>query len=129
MKRGWQNAVECGDAATLGALLERGDDVDSRDRYGQTALMLAARSGHGEVVEVLLTHGADLDHCAKYGLTALMLATINDHAEVVRLLMMAGADTDLEGSGAPGFAGKTALDLAKDLGREDIADLLNSEDV
>ena len=129
MKREWQNAVERGDAAALGALLERGDDVDSRDRYGQTALMLAARSGHDEVVEVLVAHGADLDHCAKCGLTALMLATINDRAGVVRLLLMAGADTHLEGSGAPGFAGKTALDLAKDLGREEIADLLNSEDV
>ena len=96
MKRDWQTAVERGDVAALSALLERGEDVDSRDRYGQTALMLAA---------------------------------INDRVEVVRLLIAAGANTDLQGSGAPGFAGKTALDLAKDLGREEIADLLRSENV
>jgi len=96
LKREWQIAVERGDAATLDVLLEQRDHLDSRDRYGQTALMLAA---------------------------------INDHAEIVRLLIAAGADTDREGSGAPGFAGKTARDLAKDLGRKTIADLLNSEDV
>ena len=129
MRRGWQNAVERGDAAALGVYLARGDDVDSRDRYGQTALMLVARLGHYEAVEVLIAHGADLNHRAKYGLTALMQATINDHAEVVRLLITAGADADREGSGAPGFAGKTARDLAENLGRKTIADLLNSEDI
>jgi ankyrin repeat protein len=129
LKREWQNAVEHGDAAALAAMLGQGEDVDSRDRYGQTALMLSARSGHDEAVEVLLAHGAALDHAAKYGLTALMLAAINDRVDVVRLLVAAGANKDLQGSGAPGFAGKTALDLAIDLRREDIADILTSEDV
>jgi hypothetical protein len=32
--------------------------------------------------------------------------------EVVRILAAAGADIDLRGTGAPGFVGKTALDLA-----------------
>ncbi len=128
MRRDWQSAVERGDADALRSLLVRGDDADSRDRYGQTALMLAARAGHVAAVEVLLAHGADLDHAAKYGLTALMLAAINDRPEVVRLLLRAGADTGRVGSGAPGFAGKTALDLALDLGRDEIAALLRGDE-
>jgi ankyrin repeat protein len=45
-------------------------------------------------------------------LSAIMLAVVNGHADSVRILASAGADVTLQGSGAPGFAGKTALDLA-----------------
>ncbi len=129
MKRAWQDAAQQGDAAALRTLLEAGEDVDSLDRYGQTALMLAAVRGHVAAVEVLIEAGARLDHTAKYRLSALMLATINDRYQVAQLLVGAGADTGLTGSGAPGFAGKTALDLADDLGREAIAQLLRGREL
>ena len=125
MRRDWQEAVARGDAAALRALLERGADVDSLDRYGQTALMVAARIGHLEAVRVLVDAAAHLDHTAKYGLSALMLATLNDREAIARLLVDAGADTQIRGSGAPGFADKTALDLAKDLGGAAIVELLS----
>jgi hypothetical protein len=53
-----------------------------------------------------------------------MLAVINDHTPIVRLLVEAGADIHIRGTGAPGFADKTAADLAEDLGRELISELL-----
>ena len=87
----------------------------------QTALMLAARGGHVEAVRALVYAGAFLDHTAKHDLSALMLAAIGGHEEVVEVLLRAGADTGLKGTGAPGFAGKTALDIAEDLGREEVA--------
>ena len=121
MKGAWQDAAERGDASALRALLEAGEDVNSRDRYGQTALMLAARNGQLATARVLVEAGADLDHTAKYRLSALMLATINGHDLVAQLLLEAGADTRITGTGAPGFAGKTALQLANDLGKESIA--------
>jgi ankyrin repeat protein len=124
MKRAWQEAAERGDAGALRGMIGEGADVDSLDRYGQTALMLAARRGHLDVVRALIEAGADLDRTAKYTLSALMLATINDHHAVAELLVNAGADREIRGSGAPGFAGKTALDLAEDLGRESLAALL-----
>ena len=74
--------------------------------------MVAAHAGHLDVVAVLIDHGAQLNVTAKYGLSALMLAVVAGHAEVARLLARAGADRSLRGSGAPGFAGKTARDLA-----------------
>ena len=41
-----------------------------------------------------------------------MLAIVAGHKEVARLLAKAGADLSLRGTGAPGFADKTAFDLA-----------------
>ena len=124
MKREWQHAPERGDAGALSSMLEAGENVDCRDGYGQTALMLAAHRGHLEAVRVLVGAGADLDHTAKYGLSALMLSVINGHDSVAELLLEAGADIQIRGRGVPGFASKTAFDLAQRLGREQIAERL-----
>jgi uncharacterized protein len=116
MDAGWEDAIKRGDVHYVGDLLDRGTDVDARDRHGQTALMMAAHAGHREVVEVLIGHRANLNTTAKYGLSALMLALVAGHADVARLLADAGTDLSLRGSGAPGFAGKTAYDLAVERG-------------
>jgi ankyrin repeat protein len=42
-----------------------------------------------------------------------MLAVINGRDAIVGLLVDAGADRTIRGTGAPGFADKTALDLAE----------------
>jgi hypothetical protein len=112
MTREWEAAVHLGSIVEVQSLLDRGADIDARDRDGQTALMLAAMEGAGELTAFLIDRGASLDHTAKYGLSALMLAVIRGHLEVVRRLTSAGADVNILGTGAPGFAGKKALDLA-----------------
>lgn len=112
----WIRASREGDAATLRRMLAAGQAVDATDGYGQTALTRAAHAGHREAVELLVGAGANLDHSAKFRLSALMLAVIGRHPEVARALVRAGADTSLRGSGAPGFAEKTAADLAEDAG-------------
>jgi ankyrin repeat protein len=124
MTPGWEAAVRTGDVATLARRLEAGEDIDARDRYGQTGLMLAATSGDAPTVGWLVEHGASLDHTAKYRLSALMLAVINGHRATARILLGAGADATLRGSGAPGFAGKTAYDLAVGRGDEALVALL-----
>ena len=53
-----------------------------------------------------------------------MLAVISGHADIVRTLVRAGADSTLRRTGAPGFSGKTASDLATAQGRLDIVELL-----
>ncbi len=83
--------------------------------------MLAAHAGHRAIVEALIAHRADLNVTAKYGLSALMLAVVAGHADIARLLAKAGADLTLRGTGAPGFAGKTAYDLAVERGMLELA--------
>lgn len=127
MKGNWKQAVVSGDAEAVRALLTAGADVNALDRYGQTALMLAAHKGHALIVRELVSHGANLDHTAKFGLSALMLAVIADHPEVVRLLLEAGSDAALRGSRhtAP-FFDKTALELADSMGRARCAEVLRT---
>ncbi|HEU4342447.1 MAG TPA: ankyrin repeat domain-containing protein, partial [Candidatus Binatia bacterium] len=79
MDASWEDAIRRGDVQIVRDLLGRGTDVDARDRYGQTAIMLAAHAGHREVVETLIAHRANLNITAKFGLSALMLALIAGH--------------------------------------------------
>ena len=44
MDAAWEEAIKRGDVQIVHELLGRGTDVDARDRYGQTALMLAAHA-------------------------------------------------------------------------------------
>jgi len=121
----WEAAVKAGNASAIESKLTDGASVDARDRFGQTALMLSARQGHERCCRILVAAGADLDMTAKYGLSALMLAVVNHHETIARLLVESGADLTLLGSGVPGFAGKSAADLARDAGLDDLADLLS----
>ncbi|MBI4807393.1 MAG: ankyrin repeat domain-containing protein [Nitrosomonadales bacterium] len=127
MDASWEKAVSRGDAQTARTLLAQGTDVDSRDRFGQTALMLAAHGGQREVVELLLAHRANLNVTAKFGLSALMLAIVAGHTEIAVLLVRAGADQSLRGGGAPGFAGKTAYDLATERGMQELSAILTPD--
>ncbi|WP_116473247.1 ankyrin repeat domain-containing protein [Zobellella maritima] len=116
----WQDAIRRGDLEAVLTLLHRGTEVNARDRYGQTGLMLASLAGHGELVSVLIAHGADPDVTAKFGLNALMLAIIAEQPHIAAMLAHAGTDLSRCGSGAPGFAGKTAYDLAVERGMDDL---------
>ena len=117
----WEDAVLRGDVETMRDLLSRNMDPNARDRHGQTGVMLAAHAGHLAAVQLLFDHGADLNVTAKFGLSAVMLAVIAGHTEIAKALAHAGADLTLRGTGAPGFAGKTAADLAGERGWRDLA--------
>ncbi len=118
MRDDWRQAAIEGDYRVVADLLAAGTPIDAVDRYGQTVLMLAAVHGRDEVVALLLEHGADPDVTAKFRLSALMLAVVNHHDRIAHGLVDAGADTSLRATGAPGFAGMTARDLAEDRGLE-----------
>lgn len=124
MHRGWEEAIRRDDASTVARLLEEGADIDARDAHGQTGVMLAALHGSTRVAALLAARGADLDRTAKYRLSALMLAAIRNQPLIARTLVVAGADVTIRGSGAPGFHGKTALDLAEAAGHTEVAALL-----
>jgi ankyrin repeat protein len=121
----WERAVTHGEVETVRTLLRSGADINARDGHGQTGLMLAAHQGRLETCEVLVAHGADVNVIAKHGLNALMLAIVAGHVPVARLLARAGTDLTVEGVGAPGFAAKTAYDLAVARGMHELYGDLN----
>src|ERR1700693_510346 len=52
-------AARKGDAATVKKLLDEGVDVNTKLRYGATALSFACDRSHLDVVKLLLDRGAD----------------------------------------------------------------------
>ena len=74
-------------------MLDRGVSPDTADRFGRTALMLAAYRGDREIAAALLDHGAAVDARTPAGDTALMVAAALGYVDVVRLILERGADT------------------------------------
>lgn len=66
----------------------------SEYHLGRTALMLAALSGHAEVVDLLLRSGAGVDLVDYARCTALYLGAAMGHASIVRRLISAGANVN-----------------------------------
>src|SRR3989338_5824809 len=66
--------------------------VNEQNLYGGTALLIAAESGHKEVVVWLLEEGgASLAETNTYGATALLHAANGGHKDIVKWLLRKGA--------------------------------------
>lgn len=76
------------------ARMTAGMDVETRSLVGSTALMLAARGGHGDCVGLLVSAGADVEACGDDGQTASMIAARSGRSECLGLLIRAGANLD-----------------------------------
>jgi len=61
--------------------------IDSKDRAGNTSLMLAAKNGHTSTVDRLLDLKADTSVHNRYPKTALILALENNHVDVAKRLL------------------------------------------
>jgi hypothetical protein len=74
------------------AHLDKGLPVDSKWRYGQTALFIAARRGHAEMVKLLIDRGANVNVTDSfYQMSALIGAASDRRTDVVKLLLAGGA--------------------------------------
>ena len=87
-------AARHGDIESAGALLDAGADVNDRSADGNSALVVAAMSGHENLAEYLLARGADPD-AAGAGYTALHAAVLRSQPGLLRALLAAGADPDV----------------------------------
>jgi ankyrin repeat protein len=130
-------AARKGDLATVTKLLDDGVDVNSKFRYGTTALSFAADHGHLEVVKVLLARGADVNVTDTfYKATPLTWAVSPaltrkpEHAEIVGLLLKHGAkgrEDALLTSVSSGEVATTKIILAQGgLSPETLADALDA---
>ena len=88
----WFQFIEKGDVSGLRGMIEKGADVDAKDRRGQTGLIIASSKGDDQVVELLLKAGAEVGGTDLYGLTPLMSALANGHEQVAERLLASGAD-------------------------------------
>ena len=71
-------------------LIAKGADKDAPAPNGDTALMLAARSGHDDAARALLHEDVDVNARNPDGQTALRIAKLGKHTAVVELLTRAG---------------------------------------
>jgi ankyrin repeat protein len=87
-------ALNALDLETLKVLVEMGADVDGRDTYSNTLLIIASIHGDTALARMAVEKGADIEKTNNTGSTALMLAAANNRPDIVRLLIKAGADLD-----------------------------------
>lgn len=85
-----RSAAYSGKPDSVAWLLAHGADPELDDKWGTTALGIAARDGNREIVEILLEAGADPMKQGEYG-TPILTAARHCHADVVRLLQSKGA--------------------------------------
>jgi ankyrin repeat protein len=112
------NAVKNGDYNKVKQILAAGIDVDVTEDT-KTALMLAAKEGHQNIVKLLLENGANINKKNKSHNTALHFAVFNKHNNIVKLLIEKGAEIN-----AKGYAGQTPLVLAAEIDNIEAAKLL-----
>jgi ankyrin repeat protein len=86
------DAAEQGNGALVGALLDKGADVDARQIDGMTALHWAAYRDDTDMAALLVRAGANVDAENAYGVPPISLAATNANADIVTLLLDAGAN-------------------------------------
>ncbi|XP_062377567.1 ankyrin repeat and SAM domain-containing protein 6-like [Sardina pilchardus] len=101
-------ALKLGNTQLVREILdEEPAQVNVANADGASPLMLAAVSGHLEMVQLLADHSADTDkQDTVHGWTALMQATYHGNKDVVKYLLGQGADVNLRAKN-----GYTAFDL------------------
>ena len=80
------------DGPLFDKLIKGGAKVDDVNTVGETALMIAAKTGNNNAVTSLLRHKADINKSDQQGRTALLHAAQNNQTTSVELLIEHGAD-------------------------------------
>ena len=131
LKAGWNEttalmkAAEKGHENVIATLIELGADVNLRNSFGNTALMLGAEFGKEGVVRVLTDHikegrlVTELDFENEYKYTALIFAAENGNKQCADSLISRGADPNKRN-----MFGKTALIMAAEFGQQGVVEAL-----
>nr|XP_044604783.1 fibronectin type 3 and ankyrin repeat domains protein 1 isoform X2 [Equus asinus] len=108
----FHRAVNVNDEDLLVQILQGGNvKVDVPNKFGFTALMVAAQKGFTRLVKILISNGTDVNLKNGSGKDSLMLACYAGHLEVVKYLRRHGASWETRDLG-----GCTALHWAADGG-------------
>jgi len=99
--------------------IKAGMDINSRDRDGSTALMVASEKGDVQMAQLLIQNGADVNAKNIDGYTALMYVAYKGNLAIAELLIKNKADVS-----AKDKDGWTAMRYALIQGRNDMVSLL-----
>ncbi|KPM02538.1 Ankyrin repeat and KH domain-containing protein [Sarcoptes scabiei] len=109
---GHDDAVKC--------LINKGADIEHKNKKGLTPLIVAAANGHVSIIEILLNHGAELESLTDVSKdTALSVACSLGQIKAVELLLCRGANKEHRN-----ISDYTPLSLASAAGHTEIADIL-----
>jgi ankyrin repeat protein len=78
-------------------LLAQKAHVNTVDKSGRTALIIAIAKGQTRLCSELIQRKANVNYCDKDGTSPLMLAAYSRHSEIVELLLKAGAEVKRHG--------------------------------
>jgi ankyrin repeat protein len=97
----------CTDHPELVALLlAKGAKLETKNNWGATALMEAAKNPCASAVKLLIVKGADIHAADDHGHTALIFAAYHGRTDNIKLLLAAGADPNAVTTADAGLDGK-----------------------
>ena len=84
-------AIEESNLEDVQSFIDKGAELNTKDEFDRTPLMIAAYNGDEEIVSFLLEKGADTGATAKYGQTALQFANEQGNTKIADMLKAAAA--------------------------------------
>ncbi len=120
------SAISDNNNALASELIKKKYHLNAKDRWGSSALTVAAGSNNSELVKKLIKCGLNLNHVSKNsGSSPLVLASMHGHYEIVKILVSEGVDVNLATSDSDrAFINMTPLMWAANRGFIEIAALL-----
>ncbi|XOB61931.1 ankyrin repeat domain-containing protein [Campylobacterota bacterium DY0563] len=88
------DAVRINDLELVKTFINKGVNLNIKDRFGYTPLHLAARFNHFEIAKLLVEKGAEVNTKDKYGDTPLIDSARNGYTNISKLLICNGANRD-----------------------------------
>ncbi|KAL7802862.1 ankyrin repeat-containing domain protein [Trichoderma afarasin] len=111
-----------GHKAIVQLLVDKGVDINVKDRDERTPLSYAAQIGHKTIAQLLLNKGPDINSKDIHGWTPLSYAASAGYIAIAQLLLDNGADFKLQDEN-----GMTPLLLARKNGNKAMVELLLNE--
>ena len=82
------------DGPGIARALQQGAAIDSRNRLGESALIIVVKNHRVDLARVLLEAAANVNQPALNGVTPLMAAAHGGHLDIARALLAKGADVN-----------------------------------